>query len=150
MNLKRFAIAALIVALAAPAHAEDFKVKILSAKCEKHRGVAFGSPFEDATVSGEMKNLSSSNLTDTHIVGVFRSSAGIMLTTDDAPPTYDPLLPGQSEPFTINLTTSNPAVASVDLELPFWPVPHRDDRIFVTGVTTAKCEYAPCSNCTVP
>ncbi len=68
-----------------------------------------------ATVNGRVTNITDQRLENVMAVVSFFDSGGQFITSDDALIDYNPLLPGQTAPFTV-MARANPAMASARLE----------------------------------
>src|SRR5690625_1303329 len=66
-------------------------------------------------VEGIAKNLTDGRLNDIMAVATFRTEDGDLVTTSDALLDFNPVLPGQSSPFTV-ITTENPAMHTASVQ----------------------------------
>jgi hypothetical protein len=76
-------------------------LEVLSRRCEKEYSYVF--------VRGEVRNLSGQKLENVMVVGEFRTSDGRIVKTSDALLDYNPIMPGQTSPFSAG-TTDNPEI----------------------------------------
>ena len=75
-------------------------LELISWRCETEHGYMF--------VRGEVKNVSSKSLDNVTVVGEFRTADGTLVKSDSALIDYNPILPGQTSPFSTG-TSVNPA-----------------------------------------
>ncbi len=61
------------------------------------------------TVNGQVKNVSEASLEAVDAVVEFYDANGKFVKSDDALIDYDPILPGQTSPFSV-ISTDNPAI----------------------------------------
>jgi hypothetical protein len=76
-------------------------LEVLSWRCEKEHSYVF--------VRGEVRNLSGQRLENVMVVGGFRTSDGKLVKITDALLDYNPIMPGQTSPFSAG-TTDNPEI----------------------------------------
>lgn len=78
------------------------KLRIESWRCYKEHGYYF--------VAGTVSNISSSSLDSVTAVATFETEDGQFVKNDQAMIDYQPVMAGQTSPFTV-ITTGNPAIA---------------------------------------
>ena len=69
-------------------------------------------------VRGEVKNVSSNKLKNVVAVGVFRTKDGELVKSEDALIDYNPIMPGQTSPFSAG-GTDNPQISGCQLEFKY-------------------------------
>jgi hypothetical protein len=82
------------------------------------------------TVSGQVKNISEVSLEAVEAVVEYYDSNGNFVKTDSAVIEYNPILPGQTSPFTV-ISTDNPAITKYDVTFKYLldgTIPTKDDR----------------------
>jgi hypothetical protein len=82
-------------------------LELLSFSCSKEHGYT--------TVAGEVKNTSAAKLTNIMAVGEFRTKDGSLVKSEDAILQYNPIMPGQTSPFTV-MGTDNPLITNCGLK----------------------------------
>lgn len=65
-------------------------------------------------VTGQIKNVSNNKMSNVMVVATFTTASGDIVKTSDALIDYNPILPGQTSPFT-TLTTQNPAATKCSI-----------------------------------
>ena len=79
---------------------------------------------------GQVKNISSERLEAVEAVVEFYDSEGNFVKSDSALIDYNPILPGQTSPFSV-LSTDNPAIKRYSVTFKFLfdgTIPTKDDR----------------------
>lgn len=84
-----------------PAAPEPPPLELQSWRCDKEHGYVF--------VKGEVKNVSSNKLENVMAVGEFRTKSGELVKSEDALIDYNPIMPGQTSPFSAG-GTDNPQI----------------------------------------
>lgn len=98
------------------------KLALLSFSCETKSGFN--------TCTGEVKNITDKTLKNVTAVASWRDGAGALQRTDEALIDFNPILAGQTSPFT-TIGTSNPALTRANVsfkELLGGKIDARDDR----------------------
>lgn len=90
----------------APISPERPTLEIESWHCDKEYGYVF--------VRGEVKNVSSLKIENVVAVGEFRTKSGELVKSEDALLDFNPILPGQTSPFSVG-GTDNPSIQSCQL-----------------------------------
>lgn len=81
-------------------------LEVQSWRCDKEHGYVF--------VRGEVKNVSSLKLENVVAVGEFRTKGGDLVKSEDALLDYNPIMPGQTSPFSAG-GTDNPQISGCQL-----------------------------------
>ena len=90
----------------APATAQGPELEVQSWRCETENGYVH--------VRGEVKSISSSNISNVMAVGAFRTKSGDLIKSADALIDYNPIMPGQTSPFHA-LASGNPQMTNCNL-----------------------------------
>lgn len=90
----------------APAGSSD-QLELVSYSCDKEYGYF--------TIKGQVKNISGASMKDVQAVGSIYTNDGTFVTSSDALIEYNPILPGQTSPFT-TMSTDNPAATKCMVE----------------------------------
>ena len=67
------------------------------------------------SMSGEVKNVSAAKLDNIMAVGEFRTKDETLVKSEDAILQYNPIMPGQTSPFTV-MGTDNPLITKCGLK----------------------------------
>lgn len=81
-------------------------LEVQSWRCDKEHGFVF--------VRGEVKNVSTQKLKNVVAVGEFRTKGGELVKSEDALLDYNPIMPGQTSPFSAG-GTDNPQIQNCNL-----------------------------------
>ena len=83
------------------------QLELVSFNCEKQYGYF--------TIKGQVKNISGASLKDVEAVGSIFTEDGTFVTSANAILEYNPVLPGQTSPFTV-MSTDNPEATKCQIE----------------------------------
>jgi hypothetical protein len=83
------------------------QLELVSYSCDKEYGYF--------TIKGQVKNISGASMKDVQVVGSIYTSDGTFVTSSDALIEYNPILPGQTSPFT-TMSTDNPEATKCQVE----------------------------------
>jgi len=83
------------------------RLELVSYSCNKEYGYF--------TIKGQVKNITDKPLKDVQAVGSIYTDDGTFVKSDSALVEYNPMLPGQTSPFTV-MSTDNPAASKCQIE----------------------------------